>query len=138
VVDPRLERVARESRETPEADNIVVSLFRSNQEQDDWVEVRMVVAKSSGRIFVIVKNPAAPMALELTRKVEAAVVSALRNEFPANEIRVDDQTVGPRCPPTRRRADTGGDGIVRLVQPRLCGQEQLNSLSPAARAPASR
>ena len=44
---------------------------------------------------MIVENPGAPMTLELTRKVEAAVVSVLRNEFPANEVRVDRQTVGP-------------------------------------------
>lgn len=99
VPDPRFERIARESRDSPEIDNIVLGLFTTGPEHDDWVEVRSVVDKRSGKFFVMVENFESPRASELTRKVAAAVASVLHEAFPNSEIRVEQKTVGPSLGP---------------------------------------
>ncbi len=97
--DTRFERIARESRDSPETDNVVIGLFTTGPERDDWIEVRSVVDKRSGNFFVMIENFQSPHASDLTREIETSVTSALREAFPDSEIRVERTTIGPSLGP---------------------------------------
>ena len=99
IADPRFETNARDSRESSEIDNIVIGLFRTNPDRDEWVEVRSVIQKQTGEFFVLIENRLSPFASELTRAIEAAIVSALQEAFPNQEIQAGSKVIGPALSP---------------------------------------
>ncbi len=99
VADPRLDRIRRESQESEEIDNVVISLHKTNTDLEAWIEVRSVRKKDTGEFFVLIEDRQSPFASSLTREIEAAVTSALKDEFPSREIQFEDRVVGPSLGP---------------------------------------
>ena len=99
VAHKRFEEIARESVSSVETDNIVVGLFTTGTQHDAWIEVRSVAEKRSGNFFVMIEDRESPFSSGLTRAVEAAILSALEEEFPFGEISTQERVVGPSLGP---------------------------------------
>ena len=101
VLDPRLDEIARDSRESKEIDNVVVGLFSidPNAGRDEWIEVRAVVEKGTGKFVVMVTDFGSPRGTKFTSEVEQAVADSLREEFPHREVRIASKTTGPNLGP---------------------------------------
>jgi len=99
VADPRVDRIHHESQESDEIDNILVDLHKTKADEDTWVEVRSVVQKRTGKFFVLIEDRQSPFSSELTRAIEAAVISALEEEFPSSEVHFEERVVGPSLGP---------------------------------------
>ena len=101
VPDPRLDEIARDSRESKEIDNVVVGLFSIDPDagRDEWIEVRAVVEKGTGKFVVMVTDYGSPRGTKLTSEVEQAVANTLREEFPHREVRIASKTTGPNLGP---------------------------------------
>ncbi len=99
VPDTRMEYVGPDSRNSPEIRHIVIGLFKTAPDSDEWIEVRLVVEKETGYLRVLVKRPNGPYESELSRAIESRVVRDLQEVFPSDKIHIESGIAGPSLGP---------------------------------------
>ena len=101
IPDRRLDWISSDSRDSKVIDNVVFGIFSvdSDAHGNEWVEVRAVVEKRSGKFIVIIIDYGWEWATKFTDEVEQAVPATLQRKFPDREVRVKRKTTGPNLGP---------------------------------------
>jgi hypothetical protein len=101
VADPDAKRIEDTSRTDQEWPDVVVASFSPTRGQwpDDGVGVSVLVEKATGRYRVQVRNLDSPFATDFTDALETSLTEALDAAFPAGNVRVERETVGPMFGP---------------------------------------
>lgn len=100
VTDPYQEADKRISRE-PKDKQLVVAVYSAGTNAETWhrVAVYVEVNKGTGEFSVLMRDLDSVRGTQLTDSLERAVARSLREAFPAHEIEVRRDTVGPAFGP---------------------------------------